>query len=325
MFYLWCLSVRIIDMALDDLQSEIRKDYFLDRYVVFAPKRLKKPQKVYQKPETKIEKCVFCPPLVDDKTKQIQIKDYFVEGGQWKVKVIGNLYPALTLNNVKAYGEQEIIIETPEHGKEIHELPLDHIEKVFDVYADRYNYLMKKEGICYTIVFKNEGGKAGASIEHSHSQVISLPMIPPKIAHEASAIDDYMKKNNSCPYCDIIKSESGGPREIFSDSHFFVLAPYASESPYGAWFIPKRHIRLLSDLNAEEKRSLAKFFKKILAKLDELDISYNYFFQNSLELEPHHLIIKLAPRPNIWAGLELGTGIIINPILPEVAAEFYRQ
>jgi len=310
---------------LSEQESEIRKDYFLDRYVVFAPKRLKKPKKIYQKPETVVAECVFCPPYVNDPSKQIQIKDYGKKNNTWEVKVIGNLYPALSLNNMKAYGEQEVIIETPEHGKEIHELPVEHMVKVFDVYADRYETMMAKDGICYTIVFKNEGGRAGASIPHSHSQLISLPMIPPKIAKEAAAVDKYIDRHGSCPYCDIIKSERKGPRAIFEDDNFFVLSPYASESPYGVWFIPKRHIRSISDLKPNEKLSLANLLKKILFKLDEIDASYNYFIQNSLDLESHHMIIKLAPRPNIWAGLELGTGIIINPVPPEEATKFYQN
>lgn len=226
---------------------------------------------------------------------------------------------------MNAYGKQEVIIETPKHGIEIHELPLDHIVDVIDVYADRYKELMKQDGICYTIVFKNEGGKAGASIPHSHSQIISLPMIPPKIAKESAAIDKYIEKHDACPYCDIMKSEKDGPRVIMEDEHLFVLSPYASESPYGVWFIPKRHIRTINDLNQEEKLSIARAFKKILGKLDEIDASYNYFIQNSLDLESHHMIIKLAPRTNIWAGLELGTGVIINSVPPEEATKFYQN
>jgi len=104
----------------------------------------------------------------------------------------------------------------------------------------------------------------------------------------------------------------------------FALSPYASESPYGAWIIPKRHVRKIHDMTEEEKRSLATVLKFILAKLSTLDLSYNYFFHNSTEEENHHMILKLAPRPNIWAGLELGTGIIINSVSPETAAKFYR-
>jgi UDPglucose--hexose-1-phosphate uridylyltransferase len=137
-------------------------------------------------------------------------------------------------------------------------------------------------------------------------------------------MDNYIRTHDSCPYCDIIKSEKNGPRVIWEDEHLFVLAPYASESPYGAWFIPKRHVHSIEMLHDNEKESFAHAMKKILSKLDEIDVSYNYFFLNSLDLESHHMVMKLAPRPNIWAGLELGTGIIINPVPPEEAAKFYQ-
>lgn len=304
-------------------ESEIRKDYFLDRYVIIAPKRNKRPNKILKREEASSEGCFFCRPKIDRDEKTIsQVKD---ENGNWIIKVIKNKYPALTIDNLKAYGKQEIVVETPEHNVEIHELSLEHIVKIFDVYIERYVYLSKLKGICYTVVFKNEGGKAGASVPHSHSQIIALPMIPPKLSEEASAMDDYIRKNNSCPYCDIIESEKRGPRVIWEDEHFFVLSPYASESPYGAWFIPKRHVHSIEYLHENEKLSLAKAMKKLLSRLDDIDVSYNYFFQNSLDCESHHLVLKLSPRPNVWAGLELGTGVIINPVSPEEAVKFYNE
>lgn len=304
--------------------SEIRKDYFLDRYVVIAPKRSRRPHKILKKDEDQIRECFFCTPQVDDPAKQIQIKNYFVENNKWLIKVIGNLYPALSTDNLKAYGAQEIIIETPEHNKEIHELSLEHIHKIFDVYTDRYNKLKNLKGIRFVLVFKNEGGKAGASIPHAHSQVIALPIVPPKLEEEAVAFIKYYEDHGTCPYCDIIKSETDSPRVIWEDEHLFVLAPYASDSPYGAWFIPRRHLATIGDLTEVEKMSFAHALKSLLKRLDDIDVSYNYFFQNSIENENHHLILKLAPRPNIWAGLELGTGIVLNPVPPEDAARFYK-
>ena len=176
----------------------------------------------------------------------------------------------------------------------------------------------------HVILFKNEGGKAGASIAHSHSQIIALPLLPPKTIAEAAAYNKYRLDKCSCPYCDIIKEETGKPRVIWEDENLFVLAPYASDSPYGAWFLPKRHVRLISDLTYNEKESFAKAMKVVLGMLDELGISYNYFVENAVNAEDYHMHIKLAPRPNIWAGLELGTGVIINPIPPEYAAKLYR-
>lgn len=306
-------------------QSEIRKDYFLDRYVIIAPKRNKRPGKIIKKEEKSDKECYFCPAVVDQPGREKTIYEKKDSSGKWQIKVIKNKFPAVELTNPKAYGEQEIVIETPEHNKELQDLPLAHIVDVLNVYIERYKELQKIEGISYTLVFKNEGGKAGASQPHAHSQIYALPVIPPKIADESAAMDDYIRKHNSCPYCDIIKAEEGGPREIYSDDHLFVVAPYASESAYGAWFIPKRHVHSMDFLNDEEKKSLAVSLKKILTKLDEIDVAYNYFFLNSLDLESHHMVLKLAPRPNIWAGLELGTGVILNPVPPEDAAKFYKE
>jgi UDPglucose--hexose-1-phosphate uridylyltransferase len=305
-------------------KSEIRKDYFLNRYVIIAPKRKKRPQKIVRVDDPDADSCTFCSPYVDDPINEKTLYDLKGKDGKWIVKVITNKYPALSLDNRKAYGEQEVVIETPEHNKEIHELSLEHIVEIINVYIKRYNYLNSIKGICHTIVFKNEGGKAGASKPHSHAQIYGLPMVPPKLAAEAKAIDEYTKEHNTCPHCDIIKSEMGGPRVIWQDEHFFVLAPYASDSPYGAWFMPKRHFGSMDMMNESEKMSLAHAFKMTLKRLDDIDISYNYFFQNALDGD-NHMLVKLAPRPNIWAGLELGTGMIINSIPPEDAAKFYNQ
>lgn len=302
-------------------KSEIRKDYFLDKYVIIAPKRAKRPHKVSHKEEDQIGNCYFCPQnLTDEKIKQI-VKG---ENGDWEILVTANKFPALSTNNPRAFGEQEIIIETPKHGVELHELSIEHITKLIDVYIDRYNELEKIPGIKYTIVFKNEGGKAGASIAHSHSQVIALPLLPPSIEEESLAYSKYQLENNSCPYCDIIKKETDKPRVIWEDDHFFGFAPFASQSPYGVWFVPKRHFKSMAEMNEGEKRSLATALKKSLAKLDDIDLAYNFFFHNSVNKDDYHMHIELAPRPNVWAGLELGTGVIINPIPPEYAAKFYR-
>lgn len=303
-------------------KSEIRKDYFLNRYVIIAPKRAKRPHKVLKKAEDQLSSCFFCPDSLHDETILQEIKG---KDGNWDILVTQNKFPALTTENPRAFGSQEIIIESPTHGQEIHEMSLEHIIKLIDVYIDRYNANEAIEGVKYTIVFKNEGGKAGASVSHSHSQVIALPLLPPAVEEESLAFSRYRLEKESCPYCDIIAKEEGKPRVIWEDENIFVLAPFASQSPYGAWFIPKRHFKKMSEINEGEKKSLAKSLKVILGKLDEIDVAYNFFFHNAVSgTDDYHMHLELSPRPNVWAGLELGTGVIINPIPPEYAAKFYR-
>lgn len=302
-------------------KSEIRKHYFQDKYVIIAPKRGQRPHvtKVCKEPEATKKDCFMC-----KNTKTDLIYEIPDLNGGWALRVMKNKFPALTLENKFAFGKQEIIIETPKHNHEIHELPVEHIVKILDVYSERYEALKRMERIRYVLVFKNEGGKAGESIDHSHSQVIALPMVPPLIRSEINAIDDYMMAHQSCPYCDIINDELKSPRAAWEDKNIFALCPFASESPYGVWFIPKRHVSSLHDMTRDEKRSLAEAMKYIIAKVDSLDLSYNYFFHNSFDDCGHHMLLKLAPRPNVWAGLELGTEVVINSVPPEDAAKFYR-
>jgi len=303
-------------------KNEIRKHYFQDKYVIISPKRAKRPHytKIKKEGETSSSQCFMCPG-----SKEKPIYEIYNGSKNWIIRVMHNGFPALTLDNKHAYGAQEIIVETPEHLKDIHEFPIEHIKKILDVYSERYESLSRLEKVRYVLVFKNEGGKAGESINHSHSQVIALPMLPPHIRSEMLAIDNYTMEHDSCPYCDIIKKEKSSSRVAWEDEHIFALCPFASESPYGVWFIPKRHVRSLHDMSQEEKHSLAHAMKDLIGKVSALDLSYNYFFHNSLEDCDHHMVLKLAPRPNVWAGLELGSGIVINTVAPEDAAKFYRR
>ena len=304
-------------------KSEIRKDYFLDKYVIIAPKRAKRPHKIAQIPETDTKECFFCPKnLASDEIVTYEHKN---SDNKWDIIVLVNRYSALSLDNVRAYGQQEVVVETRDHHKEIHELSVQHLINIFNACISRFEALRSMPKIKHVIVFKNEGGKAGASVPHSHTQIIALPILPPKVEEEASAYAKYRIEHVNCPYCDIIKKEKESSRVIWEDENIFVLSPYASESPYGAWFIPKRHMATFSELNHQEKESLATAFKLVLAKLDKLGISYNYFFENAVNHEDYHTHIKLYPRPNVWAGLELGTGIIINPVSPEEAAKEYQR
>jgi UDPglucose--hexose-1-phosphate uridylyltransferase len=302
-------------------KSEIRKDYFKDEYVIIAPKRAKRPHKAEQTTETD-KSCYFCPAtLAKDETITYQSNN---ADGVWEILSVINKYAAVSTDNPRAFGQAEVIIETRKHGLDINDFSVDHIVRVIDAYIDRYTYLRNLDGIRHVILFKNEGGKAGASISHTHSQIIALPLLPPKVEAEAKAFNQYRLEKATCPYCDVIKEESEKPRVIWEDENVFVLAPYASDAPYGAWVLPKRHIRLISELNGAEKASIATALKKVLGTLDELGIAYNYFVENAVNSEDYHMHIKVAPRPNIWAGLELGTGVIINPIPPEYAARLYR-
>jgi len=303
-------------------KSEIRKDYFLDRYVIITPKRAKRPRDIQE--ETKIEflhSCPFCPGNIE---KELELTSYGPKN-KWLVKAIRNKFPALTSNNPKAYGYQEVIIETPNHSQEIGNLPVSHVTKIIDVYADRTKKLSKDKKIEYILVFKNYGGKAGASIYHAHSQIFASELLPPDVLDELTKAHQYQTQHGNCPYCDIIKKEQGGPRQVYSDKYVIALCPYASAYHYEVWIFPRRHPDNVVELTALERVSFAKALKKIIGKLNKHNISYNYFLHQVINDPDQHFYLKIQPRQSIWAGVELGSGVVINSMPPEKAAKFYNQ
>lgn len=301
--------------------SQIRKHYFLDQYVVIAPKRGLRPDSFGAKSSGHKLETPTSQPIEKDPT----IMAVAGSDGKWAVKVIGNKFPALSLDNPKAYGKQEVIIETPEHNLEFSELNVEQILRVFTAYSDRITNLSKLSGIRYVSVFKNDGPAAGASIAHAHSQVIALPLVPPDLEAEADAADNYFDEHQHCPYCDLLTWElEKKVRVVYEDKSIVVITPYASRYLFETWIIPKRHTGNFVELKRDEYHSIATILKNLTTKLDSIKISYNFFLQNSLQERDHHFVLKLKPRPNVWAGLELGTGIILNPVSPEFAVLWYK-
>lgn len=301
--------------------GEIRKHYFLDRYVIIAPKRGKRPD-AFANPETHSSETAASP-AIESEPAIFQIKD---GNGDWQVKVIDNLFPALSLDSPQAFGKQEIVIETPHHNQEFSQLSLEHIGQIFKTYTTRAEALRKIEGIAYVAVFKNDGPKAGATIAHAHSQIVALPLVPPIVETEAIAFEQYRMRHGACPVCDILAWEKQqNERVIYEDDHLQAICPYAGTAPYGVWIIPKQHQPSFCDLGSGELKSFAEILRIVAKQLDKYGISFNFFLQDSLAGQDHHFILKVEPRPNVWGGLELSTGVVINPVPPETAADWYKK
>lgn len=303
-------------------KAEIRKHYFLDKYVIITPGRAKRPHDVREQSIiSKSTSCVFCPTGIEKNL----IIDPIGGKNNWQIMVLKNKYPAVTLGNAKAYGTQEVIVEAREHGTEMAEFSIQKIEQILRVYAKRTAELSKNKKLDYILVFKNNGSKAGASLQHSHSQIFATKILPPEVDHELTLAQHYKAAHDICPYCDILRKEEKTKRKIFSDKHIVAFAPYASEYHYEAWIITKRHLDNITKLNATEIKSVATVLKKVLTKLQKLDISYNFSFFQVVSNSDQHFYFKIQPRDNVWAGVEMNSGLIINSVPPEEAANFYRS
>ncbi len=301
--------------------SEIRKHYFLDDYVIIAPKRNLRPDSFSHVSEPHKNADPGCP--FDHNTDPVAWQT--PRGANWQVKVVRNIFPALSPENPKAFGVQEVVINTPDHSMEFSELSLEQIGDVFSAYRHRLASLREIPGIRYILVFKNDGPVAGATVSHAHCQVFGLPMVPPKIQRESDALNHYWGEHRTCAYCDIIDWETEHmARIIAEDKNFVAISPHAASFAFEAWILPRRHESFFSELNVGELHSLAVILKKITARLDAAGISFNYFLQESLDNQKHHFVLKVEPRTTKWAGAELGTGVLINPVTPEYATLWYQ-
>ena len=303
-------------------KSEIRKAYLLNKYVIITPGRAKRPRDTNEATIIKrTNSCPFCPENIDNKN----ICDKITINDKWRVLSVKNIFPALTLDNDKAYGTQEVIIENRRHTLEMADLDERQIKNVLKMYVKRTTEISKNKKIDYVLCFKNQGSKAGASIVHSHSQVFASQILPPDVQDELNLAKAYKKEKKSFSYCDIIKKEITSSRKIWEDKHVAAFTPYASEYHYEAWVFTKRHVDNITSTSEEELNSISKALKIILVKLQKIDLSFNLYMHQVVTDTDQHFYIKIQPRDSVWAGVELGSGLVINSIPPEIAAEYYRE
>lgn len=300
--------------------SEIRKDYLLNKYVIITPGRAKRPRDI--KEETIISRLADCP-FCAEKIAPKNILDK-IKAPEGEILSVKNIFPAMSLNNKKAYGAQEVIVETPDHKKELHDLSEKQIEQLLRLYAKRTEALSKIKNIDYILCFKNQGSKAGASIVHAHSQIFASQLLPPDIKEELELARQYKVKHRTCAYCDIVKREIKSPRKIYEDKFMAAFAPYASQYHYEVWIFTKRHLDNITKLNDSEFLLFARALKNILVKLNKLNLSFNYFLHQAVSDARQHFYLKIQPRASVWAGVELGSGLVINSVPPEQAAKFFR-
>jgi len=307
---------------------ELRKHYFLDRWVVIAAARAKRPKQFHEESHGKEGTCFFCPGnehTTPPEIGRIPLND------SWKFRWFPNKFPAVeekgnpnieTHNKfftfASSYGHHEVIAETPEHDKQLWDLSREDMAELFLIYKNRIEELSEKPNIKYVTIFKNHGAKAGTSLIHSHTQIVGQNHLP-------TIIEEKLKHSkDSCPYCEIIEVEKNSDRRCFENESFIAFTPYASRFNYEIWLMPKKHISNLTFMTNDDVIYLSDILKKILDKLKELNLPYNYYLQYAPKGESLHFHIEVIPRLATWAGYEYATETIINSVSPEDAAKYYR-
>jgi len=333
--------------------NELRKDYLLDRWVVIATERARRPTD-FAKPKTESTKTVSCPlcPGNEQMTPPAVLVYLPSDGGirkdkeegdfrskNWVLRVIPNLYPAFVPPKNPADGEHvmngdsfgnaighhEVIVESPNHGDHPADAEITQIVQVINAYKDRLGDLAQKPYVKYVQIFRNHGLEAGASLSHAHSQIIATPFVPTIVAGEIAASKTYYDQHGTCIFCDLIKKESQNPCSILDNAHFTVFAPYASVNPMEFWILPKRHDSSILSLTPAETEAFAQTLKATLKALKDLvnDPPCNYGIHLSIDKDTdnyYHWHLEVYPHLAIWAGFEKSTGVYINTVAPETAA-----
>ncbi len=304
-------------------KSEIRIDEIHDRFIIIAPKRQKRPHDTakHQDVPVKSKDCPFC-----QETVMMSQPALYQEGPDkwWELKVIKNIFPFVHPKNPKAYGYQEVVIETPHHNRELAEFSEQHIVRLLKAYRARTHALSKDKKIKYIIIFKNHGGKAGASLVHAHSQIMAGGFVPMHIVNKLGRARKYLIKNGVSYYEKLARVEEKGPRKIFSDKYITAFCPYASSYNYEAWIVPKRRVDNITQLDEDELKSIAHALKLIIKKVNKLQLPYNFYMHQTITDPMEYFYIRVCPRRDTWAGVELGSRVIINSVSPEDAAKYYR-
>ncbi len=315
---------------------ELRKDYLLDKWAIIASGRKNRPQPVPEKhAEKRDETCPFCPG--NEEETPPEILRYPVFSKNWRIRVVPNKFKAvdaegkaesldLPFRSLKtAIGRHEVIIETPGHGEQFADFSISKIIEVVDVFAERVRALEEISGVKEVTLFKNQGKNAGASLSHSHSQIIALNSVSRNSAEEAGAFEAFFEERGICPYCKIVSLEMDSQRRVHENNSFACFTPFASRAGYQLSIFPKRHSRHFSEMSEGEKRDFASILKKALYSLKGLAPDYNLFFKNALPGKDFHWHVSIMPRLMTRAGFEEATDTIINVFSPEDCAAYYRE
>lgn len=328
---------------------ELRKDPVIGRWVIISTERAKRPSDFVREPVSS-RPTSFCPFCYgnEDKTPP-EIIAYRGNGTQantpgWSLRVVPNEYPALGIegevdrqgeglfDKMNGIGAHEVIIETPDHEAILAGLSEKRVEDVLWAYRDRIVDLKKDKRFKYVLIFKNYGEAAGASLTHSHSQLIALPIVPKRVREEVDGAKQYYMMKERCVFCDLIRQERrSAVRVVAENEHFITLAPYAPRFPFETWILPKNHGAAFEEAASSVYEHLAKALKGLLQRVDKLlgHPPYNYVVHTSPvreDTEPFfHWHLEFMPRLSKIAGFEWGTGFYINPTPPEDSARALRE
>lgn len=327
---------------------ELRKDPVTGRWVIISTDRRKRPNdfRVERASVLGADHCPFCSGRESLTPHEVLAfrNGSPANGPGWDLRVVPNKFPALQVegtldregeglfDRMNGIGAHEVIIESPHHDKVLATMTEPEIERVLWAFRERILDLKRDIRFRYIFVFKNHGAAAGATLEHSHSQLIALPIVPDFVREEIDGAKRHYKAKERCVFCDIIRQEvASGRRVVQENAEIVALTPYAPRFPFETWILPRQHGSRFEEASRQTYESLARMLRSVLGRMNRALESppYNLVIHNSpfgdAVGDYYHWHVEILPKITRTAGFESGTGFYINPTSPEEAADVLRH
>jgi UDPglucose--hexose-1-phosphate uridylyltransferase len=331
---------------------QLRKNPVTREWVIIASERSRRPSDFLQFEDLGsrapfVPNCPFCPGnelMTPPEVLSYRPSSSPPNSPDWWVRVVPNKFPALVVegdldrigfgmyDQMNGLGAHEIIVECPEHDRTIADVTHAQAEEIMWAYRDRCMDLSRDVRLKYIMLFRNHGRVAGASLEHAHSQLIALPMVPQDVQLQVEGAARYLEFHERCIFCDMVRQELNyGERVVCLNDHFIAFCPFAAKHPFEILVMPRYHARSYMHEDRGKISAFAALLQDALGRLNRcLNVPpYNFTLHTApinLEREPDfHWHLAIMPRLTIAAGFEMGTGIYINVTAPEDAAGHLRN
>lgn len=329
------------------MAGSVRRDPIRRITVIVAEERVRRPGG-WSLPDEPLElsPCPFCPG--NERLTPPEVLGFRPAGHKndpnWSVRVVPNQLPALRVegtlereavgfyDHTSAVGAHEVIVESPAHVRTLDELGPAPITAVAEAWQERLVDLQRDFRLRYPAIFQNVGRAAGAQLLHAHSQLIALPFVPPEVLGELAAFRAHHDAHERCLQCDLLRQEAAAvERVVFENSAFVVLAPYASRVPFELWIVPRRCEARFERMEPRERTAYGEAVFAALRKVNgalgkpALRLVLRTAPFGPPAALPYHFRLELLPVLAPVGGFELGTGVVVNPIAPEAAAEILRD
>lgn len=329
--------------------SELRQNIITKEWVIYSPARKERPKKVESREERSLQipardpDCPFCPGNEMDLPNILDERGH-PEEDHWQTRAVPNKYPALTPDgdnqrfesglylSMSGYGHHEVLIESYAHNKYLVDMTPEEVSNVIEMYLARFRVQQKDVKSKMVILFKNHGPKGGTSLRHPHAQLIATGVVPQYVRIRENRARQYYDDWGRCIYCDLIQEEEDQDLRVIAENERFIsIVPYFAKTPYEIWIMPKGHQSSFGKMKANQIEDVGKMLQDQIRRLYEHleDPDYNYVIHSSSHDQKgqpyHHWYLQIHPRITQRAGFEIGSGMHINPSMPEKDARALRS